>query len=429
VSVTDICFDSQNWNDLCAKVTGAGIDLEALARETAALRRRRNVRDAKTLVRLALAYGGGPASLQTVSAWAAGGGIAQLSKVALMKRLAAAADLLFAVAGRLLVQRSKVPMSRLVSRLGSRPLRLVDASCISKPGSVGTDWRLHAMLDPARQRFVDLELTDAKGAEGFDRFPVLPGEIRIGDRGYISCGGLRHVLAGGGDFLIRAGWNAFRLRHADETPFDLMATLRQAGDRLDQAITIVDPKHAAPLKVRLMAARKSPVAAERDRRNLRQNAKRRGKTPDPRSLEAAGWIILITSLQDVAADDILALYRLRWQIELAFKRLKSLAGLDRLPARGAPLARAWIAAKLIIATLIGMTIEEFLDCPGVGAAMEKRPPSIWCVFKLALQQIIHLVWRVDPYPNFALADPALRRHLCDSPRKRPKQLSLAFTFR
>jgi hypothetical protein len=181
VSVADICFDSANWNDLCAKVTGAGIDLEALARETAALRRRRHVRDAQTLLRLALAYGGGPGSLQTVSAWAAGAGIAKLSKVALMKRLAAAADLLIAVAGRLLAQRSKVPMAR----LGSRPLRLVDASCISKPGSVGTDWRLHAMLDPARQRFVDLELTDAKGAEGFERFPVLPGfvfgdEVRYG---------------------------------------------------------------------------------------------------------------------------------------------------------------------------------------------------------------------------------------------------------
>ena len=76
-----------------------------------------------------------------------------------------------------------------------------------------------------------------------------------------------------------------------------------------------------------------------------------------------------------------------------------------------------------------LTIEEFLNSPGVGAAIDTRPPSIWCVFNLALRQIIHLVWRVDPYPNFALADPALRRHLCDSPRKRRKQLSLAFTFR
>lgn len=425
MSVTDICFDSRDWEDLCAKLTGAGIDLKALARETAALRRRRQVRDAETLVRLALAYGGGQRSLQSVSARAAATGIAKLSKVALMKRLVAAADLLFVLAARLLVQHSKVA----VTRLGKRPLRLVDASCISKPGSVGTDWRLHALLDPARQRFVDLELTDAKGAEGFERFPVLPGEIRIGDRGYISCGGLRHVLDGGGDFLIRAGWNAFRLRNADGTPFDLAATLRDAGERLEQWIAIVDPKGAAPINVRLVAARKSPAAAERDRRTIRQNAKRRGRTPDARSLKAAGWIILITSLNDVAVDDILALYRLRWQIELAFKRLKSLAGLDRLPARGAPLARAWIAAKLVIAVLIGMTIEEFLDAPGVGATIAKRPPSIWCVFHLALEQIIHLVWRVDPYPNFSLADPALRRHLCDSPRKRQKQLSLAFAFR
>lgn len=368
MSMKDICFDSENWGDLCAMVVAAGVDLEALALETGAIRRRRRVRDVQTLLRLALAYGGGLGSLQTVSAWAARAGVAKLSKVALMKRLAGAADLLVAIAGRLLVTRSKLPVG-----LGSRPLRLVDASCISKPGSVGTDWRLHAVFDPGRQCFVDLELTDAKGAECFDRFAVLPGEIRIGDRGYISCAGLRHVLDGGGDFLIRAGWNAFRLCHSNGTPFDLFAALRPAGDRLDQWIMIKDPKRNDLLEVRLVAARKSPAAAERDRRRIRQNAKSKGKTPDARSLEAADWIVLITSLDDVSADGILALYRLRWQIELAFKRLKSLADLDLLPARGAALARAWIAAKLIIATLIGLTIQEFLESPPCGSRNAHSP--------------------------------------------------------
>ena len=189
---------------------------------------------------------------------------------------------------------------------------------------------------------------------------------------------MRHVLHGGGDFLIRAGWNALRWRCPDGSPFDLFAALRRAGDRLDQWITVADPKNDEPLRVRLIAARKSPEAAEKDRRHIRQQAKRKGKTPDARTLEAADWIILITSLESVPTIDVLALYRLRWQIELAFKRLKSLAGLDLLPARSAALGRAWIAAKLIIATLIGWTIQGFLEAPPC-EARDANPPALGLV--------------------------------------------------
>ena len=97
--------------------------------------------------------------------------------------------------------------------------------------------------------------------------------------------------------------------------------------------------------------------------------------------------------------DVLALYRLRWQIELAFKRLKSLAGLDLLPARSAALGRAWIAAKLIIATLIGWTIQGFLAVISVKLAMPTHPPSVWCLFNLTFNHILNLIWRPDKPPK------------------------------
>jgi hypothetical protein len=50
-------------------------------------------------------------------------------------------------------------------------------------------------------------------------------------------------------------------------------------------------------------------------------------------------------------------------IELAFKRLKSLLGLDRLPARSAALARSWLFAHLILALLIEDTARTLLDLP------------------------------------------------------------------
>ncbi|MGO7486763.1 transposase, partial [Rhizobium ruizarguesonis] len=63
------------------------------------------------------------------------------------------------------------------------------------------------------------------------------------------------------------------------------------------------------------------------------------------------YILLLTSLPTAtfAPADILTLYRFRWQIELAFKRFKSLAGLDSLPAKKPELARAWLYARLIVA--------------------------------------------------------------------------------
>jgi hypothetical protein len=355
--MTDTYCDMDSWQELVSAVAAA-VDLETLAQQTGALKRRRGVRNVFDLLRLALAYGSGQGSLQTTAAWAAQAGFAELSDAALHKRLRGAADWLIAIAGQLLSGRVDRPNL-------TRPLRLVDATCISKPGSTGTDWRLHAVFDPARQAFVQFDLTDAKGAEGFERFTVAPGELWIGDRGYISCYGLHHVFNGGADFLIRAGWNALRLRHTDGGSFDLLNALRHAHDRLDRHV-IIEDRRGAHLKVRLVVQRKSPEATEQERRRLRANAKRKGKQPDARSLEAAEWIILATSIDSLPVDDILGLYRLRWQIELAFKRLKSLGSLDQLPARTPPLARAWIAAKLIIAILIGHTTQDLLESPPCG---------------------------------------------------------------
>lgn len=60
------------------------------------------------------------------------------------------------------------------------------------------------------------------------------------------------------------------------------------------------------------------------------------------------------------------LYRLRWQIELAFKSLKSTFGMRAVPANNPALARAWILANLAAALL----------AKRLASAMERAlPPS------------------------------------------------------
>ena len=68
---------------------------------------------------------------------------------------------------------------------------------------------------------------------------------------------------------------------------------------------------------------------------------------------AAGYLFLLTSLPEetTPAERVVALYRSRWQVELGFKRLKTLGGLGDLPASDPELARTWLLAQLIGAVL------------------------------------------------------------------------------
>ncbi|WP_352707066.1 transposase [Mesorhizobium sp. M0598] len=65
----------------------------------------------------------------------------------------------------------------------------------------------------------------------------------------------------------------------------------------------------------------------------------------------------------MTAEEVLQTYRLRWQVELAFKRLKSGMGIHKLPARDERLARSWLMAHLILALIIDEAVNDVLDSP------------------------------------------------------------------
>lgn len=338
------------WSEIRSRFP-ADFNLEATARVRGAFSRAREVKNAETLLRLALAYGGCGMSLRETCAWAHASGIASLSDPSLLERLGKAAPWLGDIVGALIAEQAKVPAGRWA---GYR-LRALDGTSICQPGADRTTWRLHVGYDLATGQVDQLELTDGHGAENLQRLSYAPGDIVLGDRYYAKPRDLRPVIEAGADFIVRTGWNSLRLLLADGAPFDLFAALaaqaEQQGEvqvRIHEGATGIAPP--SPLILRLVIRRKDPEQAEAEHQRLLKDAKKRGKQPDPRSLEAAKYILLLTSLPaDVfAAADVLALYRFRWQIELAFKRMKSLAGLAGLPAKKPELARAWIYARLIV---------------------------------------------------------------------------------
>lgn len=366
---------SSHWQSLLSSLP-ASLDLTALARSKRAIIRGRRVRDGETLLRLALWYGPCGMSLRSAAALALGTETADLSDVALFKRLAGAADWLEAIVTALLAERQKE------SVVCTRPLVLIDATAIHHPGSDGTDWVLHSRYDPMAG-FTGFELTDRHIGESLVRHTMSPGEIVIADRRYAAAKGLLHVLGQGADFIVRTGWRSLGFRDAEGNKLDLFAHLKGllAGQTMDLSVNIAVKDGTFP--VRLVVLAKDEDAAQAELRRVKRKAQKNQRVGDPRTKLGARYMMIVTSLdaETYPAADVLALYRLRWQIELAFKRLKSLLHLDRLPAKNKELARAWLNAHLMLALLIDEMTQQALDSPpcapghGTSSDVEMEAPA------------------------------------------------------
>jgi len=355
----------EDWQTVLARIAEPSA-LDASARAHGALVRRREVRDGATLLRLGLGYGPGGMSLREAAAWAETQGIAGLSDVALLKRLRGAADWFGVLAAQVLADRAGV-----AGDMGGRPLRLVDGTAICAPGSHGTDWRLHVAYDPCTQRFTDFELTDGRGAERLERFVVQPDEIRIGDRGFGGRPeGIRALAEGPGDYVVRVNWRALHWQDPAGGRFDMLAFIRGLGDQdIGETALLVGrargKRQWTPVPARLIAVRLPADKVDASRTKASRASRKNGRCPQAGTLEAASHVLLLTSLdpKDYPADRVAALYRLRWQVELAFKRLKSLLHLDALRAKDPALARAWLYTHLIAALLIDDMVQQALDSP------------------------------------------------------------------
>ena len=340
-----------------------GIDIEGLARRTKAFRRPRGVRSATDLLRLVLAWACGGHSMRHVAAWAGERGIASLTDEALSQRFHGAVPFLEALSRALLEQVGATPLWH------GRGIRIADGTSLSGPASKGTDWRIHGVFDLAAGGFSHLEITDGHGGEALDRGEPVAGEIRIADRGYANARAWQRFLGARDrrtDFIVRMRWNTITLVDRDDAPFDIIHWLKNRpadGGVHEIAVQARSGKHQAPMPIRLIARRKTPEAIEKAHKDLRRCASRRQTMIDPRSYVAAEYVVLATSLpaDDYPAGEVLAVYRLRWQIELAFKRLKSLIRIDGIRTRTGAGTRCWLYAHLIVALLVDDLNRDVLE--------------------------------------------------------------------
>jgi hypothetical protein len=276
--------------------------------------------------------------------------MADVSDVALLKRFKKAGDWLGELLAGVLV--GDQPTAAELLRI-----RLIDASTIRRRGGRGTDARLHLSLNLKRHRIDEVELTDARAGETLDRFTFQAGDIAIIDRGYAHRGALSSVVNAGAFFVVRLPWSNVPLETRQGESFDLFVALRSLGEASAEEFQV---QFRSPdgeiIPCRFVAVRKSEAAAAASRNKALKERSKHGVV-DPRTIEAAGYVFVLTNLPpEISAEGVLELYRFRWQVEMKFKTLKSVLHLGNVPVRSPELLRVYVTAKLLVALLIDSLI-------------------------------------------------------------------------
>jgi hypothetical protein len=282
---------------------------------------------------MALAYGVSDLSLKDVAAWASSLQAAEITGPGLFYRLREAEGWLEHILAETLA-------GGVAPAMTAGPVRVVDATVINGPGDKAVQWRAHVWINPAAGGFRRVELTADRGGEKLGRHVIESGEVILGDRAYATARGLYAVRQAGAHAVVR--FTPANPRTCDEQRRRIHLVEYEAQvpvvGAVEFAITIpVPPKPTKSHKIWKSSRAIDWISA-------------RAIAARNRSGEVI-WIVATLDASELPALKVMALYRLRWQIELLFKRLKSLLHLDALPSRQGPTARSWMLARLIAAAL------------------------------------------------------------------------------
>ena len=327
---------------------------DRLAFREGAVERLRGFPNTESLLRTLLLHVGRGYSLRETAVQAELAGLAEVSDVTILHRLRQAEGWLHRLCQQLLHEMGVAfPMPP-----RGRNVRLLDGTLIQEPGRTGSSWRIHYSLQIPSVLCDHLQVTSTKGAgtgETLRRFPAAPGDLILADRGFCKLEGIADLCRQGADLIVRVNTGTLPLQTPEGTPFPLRERLRplEQPGQIGEWPVQLPAAEGGPVLGRLCAIRKSQEAIRKAQRRIRRKAQQGGPKTKPETLVFACYVVVFTTLPvfNFPAAEVLELYRLRWQVELVFKRLKCLAGLGYLPKSQDASSRAWLYGKLLVALL------------------------------------------------------------------------------
>src|SRR6266568_3033486 len=408
-------WNEHDWQDLVKRLPS---DWEAQAVQLKAWQRLRKLAQVSDLLRALLVYAACGYSFRQLGLWATLVGVGCLSERAWRKRVERAQEWIAWLMGAVIGSQASPGW---LPRISGRIL-LLDGSRLKVPAGSGEDVRMHCAYDLQAGRLVQVEVTDGHHAEGSS---------------------VQHTQAQGAYGVHRVSNHQVRLEREDGQKIDLKRLVKHQryGTVSEYKVWVWDAKHQERFAVRLVLAllpRKQAMQAR-----ARKQERIRHKKGSKANLAPAWWagVMLIgTTLpqESWSAQDVVKLYRARWQIELLFKRLKQGLQLHLLPVKLWERAQAYVQLCLIVwalqeqeAQALSELLAGLLSEPEVGPLeepVEDEPEHpIWLISHGGLARCELETLRTllrGSWTRQRLRDclPALQRYLISRQRaKRPSQ--------
>ena len=385
-----------------------------MAREFKAFVRAKKVKTPAQLLRVVFLYCGLDKSLREV----AGTFTAlyeSMTDQAVAERLRACGPWVKAMLRRML------PLSAVDTLPQGRRFVVIDASSIQAPGATGTDHRLHIAMDLVSLQFLEVFVSDVHTGETLKHFTLAPGDVAVADRGYAHCQGMSAAIQQGADLIVRLNPFSVVLCDAVGVPLELCAVLKRQPMETLRTLAVALCATGGQHEVRgwVHAYRLNAEHANRARHKGRQGHKK--GTPTAESLLLAGWVLVFTTLAPavLSAQTIMALYRCRWQVEIAIKRWKSVLDVDALRAKAhSPLAAVWLHGKLLYALMLERRMRRQLG-DRWGRLDQERVGTWWRVWGMLKDEIAPMItgalfWKEDAWA-------ACLKVLMERPRRRTLQ--------
>jgi len=321
-----------------------------------AVRRWRGVKSPADLMLLVLIHLMNGTSLLETSVIAHTAKLGEMSDVAFMKRLAQCKDWFIAICTSLISK--NMENYRQPAWLDGKTVVAVDASDVVEKGRSRRTYRFHYMLDIFKMAGLQCKITAQSVGESLMNFEIKSGMLVIADRMYSNVKSMARCLDVGADFILRMRKNSFKTCDSNGNIINLLDIFKylKTGECADFKAFAVS-KNGTSVPVRICAMRKTPEQIEQAMKKLKLR-ERKGRISDQAKMFNE-YIVVVTSLEcAVSAEQILSVYRLRWQVEIYFKRLKSILDFGELPKKRPESSMAWLNGKLMVALLIENVISK-----------------------------------------------------------------------
>jgi hypothetical protein len=364
-------------------------ELVAMAYEFKAFARSRKLKTPRHLMRVVLLYCGVDQTLREVAGTMTLLSTEQITDTAIAARLAACRPWVKALLAHMLKFTSldHVP--------ADKRLLVVDASHVSGPGATGSQYRIHVSMNLLTLEFVEILVTDYKTGETLANFVLGAGDVVVADRGYAQRAAIVTSTERGAHVVVRYSPQQFPVSDEQGRTIDFVRVLQDQPECSLRTLAVqITPASGKTLSASVHAYRLSEKDAAEARRKVRRARRKSKHGAKPETLFLAGWVLVLTTLsaEEMSAETILALYRVRWQIEVAIKRWKSVLDVAQLRARWkSPLAEVWLAGKMLYALLVERRGRRIRGAPHWERLDRERKQTWWRMWKLVRADMAQII--------------------------------------